>query len=299
MQERLWTPAASGKRAGLLLASIVFATYLTGCSSMRGLPVRYVSSEAVVESIKLSPDELAALQSASSREERNQYQNKAVSVIDLRFHQFVRDLVADRADMSTTTAGTTLAASTAGAFVDSVAAKTNYALFGAGIVGAFGILDKNYYYDKTVPALVAAMGAARAEVLVRIRQGQADTVENYNGVMALEDVEEYFSAGTILSAVAGISARADSDKQASLAEVRSLPVPTDEEINRRKRLSNAIFAIDTATLDQAKKALTAIGLTEQKSVKDTRLALLRAMRPPTRERLDQVEKALKDSGLLK
>lgn len=289
---------ASRCKVVLICASMLLVPLLVGCSTTRGVPLRYASSDAIVNSINLVPEELATLQSATSETERNQYQNKAVAVIDLRFHQFVRDLVADRADMSTATAGTTLGATTAGAFVDSVKAKTNYALFAAGVIGAFGIIDKNYFYEKTVPALVAAMGAARANVLVRIRTGQSESVISYTGVMALADLEDYFTAGTVLAAIAEISARADSDKQAALAEVRSIDVPSDDEIARRRSMSKAIFAINEQTLEKAKKALAALGVAEQKSVKDTRLALLRSMRPPTKERLDLVEKALKDSGLL-
>lgn len=286
--------------AGLRLPvlALVSAMTLAGCGSLRGVPTRYQPTDDIVTSINLVPADLAELQSAADEKNRNQLQNKAVAVIDLQFHQFARGLANDRADMAAGAAGTTLGATTAGAFVESVKAKTNYALFAAAAIGAVGIVDKNYYYEKTVPALVAAMGAARASVLVRIRNGQSESIANYPGVAALADLEDYFSAGTVLAAIAEITARAESDKQASLAEVRSIDVPTDDEIARRKRLSKAIFAIDDKALPKAKTSLAALGLAEQKTVKETRLELLRAMRPPTKARLDLVEKALTDAGLL-
>lgn len=287
------------RRLATLLSIVVVAAASAGCSSLRGTPQRYAEPDAIVDSIKLSADEVAALQSATTREERNLYQNKAIAVVDVRFHQFTRQLTADRADMSAGTAGATLAASTAGAFVESTAAKTNYALFAAGVVGAFGIVDKNYYYEKTVPALVAGMNAARANVLVRMRQGQAETIADYTGVMALADLEDYFTAGTILAAVAEITARAESDKQKALTEVRALSVPSDDEIARRTKLRDAIFAIDAKSLDKANKALVKLGGTEQKTDKEVRLALLRTMRPPTAKQLTAVEAALAENGLLK
>ena len=179
----------------------------TGCSTIRGTPIRYQQSSEIVSSINLTAGDLAGLQAASSEAERNQLQSKAIAVIDQQFHQFVRELVADRSDSSAAVAGTTLGASTAGAFVDSVKAKTNYALFAAGVVGAFGIVDKSYFYEKTVPALVAAMGAARATVLVRIKSSQRDALGAYDGTAALADLEDYFSAGTVLAAIAEITPR--------------------------------------------------------------------------------------------
>lgn len=292
---------AATSTAGLIrvFSLVLLAATVAGCSTMRGTPVRFVPTDDIVKSINLQPEELAAMQSATTEAERNQFQNKAVAVIDQRFHQFVRDMAADRADMSAAAAGTTLAATTAGAFVESVTAKTNYAIFAAGLIGAFGIIDKSYFYEKTVPALVAAMGAARANVLVRIRNGQAESVASYTGAMALSDLEDYFSAGTVLAAIAEITARADSDKQAALSEVRSIEVPGEAEIARRRALSKAIFAVDEQSLPNAKKALAALGASEPKTVKEARLGLLRAMRPPTKERIDLVQKALQDASLLK
>ena len=144
--------------AGLLLLAVV----ATGCSTVRGTPTRYQVTDDIVEKIDLKAEEMAQLAVSDDSGERNRLQNKAMAVIDQRFYAFVRDLAADRADSSAAVAGTTLGASTAGAFVESVKAKTHYALFAAAVVGAFGIVDKNYFYEKTVPALVAAMRASRA-----------------------------------------------------------------------------------------------------------------------------------------
>lgn len=285
--------------AARLLVGLVLLLLASGCSTLRGTPTRYLPTAEVVSTINLVPQDLADLQAATSEVDRNVLQNKAVAVIDLQFNQFVRDLVADRSDASAVAAGTTLGASTAGAFVESVKAKTNYALFAAGVVGAFGIIDKSYFYEKTVPALVAAMGAARASVLVRIRGSQRDSIGAYDGTAALADLEEYYSAGTVLAAIAEITARAESDKKASLDEVRALEVPSDAEITRRRSISGAIFAINDSSMDKGKKALAQLGLPEQKSAKEARAALLKALRPPTPERIGLVEKALKDNGLLK
>lgn len=282
----------------LVVLAVLASALATGCSTLRGVPTRYQSTAAIVENIELTPKDLANLQAAETQSDRNKLQNKAIAVIDLQFHQFVRDLAGDRQDMSSASAGIALGAATAGAFVESVVAKTNYALLAATTIGAFGIIDRNYFYEKTIPALVAAMGAARANVLLRIRNGQQEAIDTYNGVAALADLEDYYTAGTVLAAIADVTTRAESAKQADLAEIRSIAAVSDDEIALRRSLTSAIFAIDEQSLSQGKAALATLGLAEQKSVKDTRLTLLRAMRPPTKERLKTVQDALKKSGLL-
>lgn len=282
------------------LAGVAFlALAAAGCSTMRGTPERYQRTDAIVQAIDLTPEEVAALPVTTDALERNRIQNKSVAVIDLRFHAFVRDLAANRADASAAAAGTTLGAATAGAFVDSVAAKTNYALVAAGVIGAFGILDKNYFYEKTVPALVAAMRAARANVLLRMREGQAETLENYNGAAALQDLEDYYAAGTLLAAIADITVRAESDAAQTLAQVRTLAVPTSAEIDRYSKITQAIFSIkDAAGVGKGNSALKSLGLAPQTAPKETRAALVAALRPRTKERIAIVEKALKDAALL-
>ena len=54
-------------------------------------------------------------------------------------------------------------------------AAINYALFGATLIGAFGIVDKNYYFEKTAPALIAGMDAARTQALLQIKQNKRPT----------------------------------------------------------------------------------------------------------------------------
>lgn len=282
-----------------LAVVLLLALASSGCSSLRGTPVRYQATGAIVTAIDLTPAEVAELAVASDPVERNRLQNKALAVIDLQFHAFVRDLAADRADSSAVVAGTTLGASTAGAFVESVKAKTNYALLAAGLVGAFGIVDKNYFYEKTVPALVAGMRAARATVLLRIRQGQVVALEGYDGVSALQDLEDYYAAGTVLAAITEVTASAEARAAEAMSEVRALEVPTEVEIAQRKTLTSAIHGIkDAPAMAKGNAALKALGLTEQSTPLATRQALVKALRPRTKERIAIVEKAVKAAGLL-
>jgi hypothetical protein len=287
-------------RAGVLRGALLsLVVSLAGCATLHGNPVRYQAAAEIVKKIDLSTDDLADLQASTAKDERNRLQNKAIAVIDQWFHQFVRDLSANRTDSSASTAAATLGAATAATFVESVKAKTNYALFGAAVVGGFGIVDRSYFYEKTVPALVAGMGAARARVLLRIKSSQRQGVEDYDGTTALADLEDYYTAGTILSAISEITSTADADKKESLEQVRQLDSPTDAEITRRKAITTAIWAINDASFDKAKNVAKALGLKEPMTAKEARTVLLSEHRNATPPRRDALEKALKSAGLMK
>lgn len=283
-------------RHGLIL---LLAMAISACSTFRGMPERYQNADDIVNKIDLTAQDVASLSQSVDRTERNRLQNKALVVIDLRYNAFVRDLAADRADSSAALAGTALGASTAGAFVDSVKAKTNYALFGAASIGAFSIVDKNYYYEKTVTALIAGMRSARANTLLHIRQRQSEEISRYDGVSALQDVENYYTAGTLLASITNITTQADSDANAALAEIRVLEVPADSEVNRRQRITDAIYSItDDTTMAKGNVTLKALGLLKGETPKETREALIKALQPRTKERINFVESELKKAGLI-
>lgn len=279
-------------------SALVVIIGISGCSSLRGVPQRYQPAAAIVASIQLTPQDLANLQATTDPATRNQLQNKSIAVIDLNYHQFVRDLVGDRQDMATASQGIALGAATAGAFVESVAAKTNYALLAATTIGAFGIIDRNYYYEKTVPALVSAMGAARSVVLLRMRGSQADSIEAYNGVAALADLEDYFTAGTILAAISQIAATSEAQIEKNQADIRALSVPTPKQLASIKAVREAIWDIDDESLDKANKVLEAIGKPVATTAKEARLELIRFNDPTRPDQINRLAKELKANGLM-
>ena len=90
----------------------------------------------------------------------------------------------------------------------------------------------------------------------------------------------------------------DTDRLPAFDQVRVLEVPTDADIALRRSLSRAILAIDEQSLPKGKAALATLKQAETRTVKETRLALLRMMRPPTPERLKAVQEALTSAGLM-
>lgn len=297
---QLFTQGLPAWRSLTVLLAALATLSLGGCNTMRGTPTRYQSSDAIVAAIQLTAQDIADLAVETDPAARNRLQNKAVAVIDQQYSAFVRTLVADRADAATAAAGTTLGAATAAAFVDSVTAKTNYALFGATLIGAFGIVDKNYYFEKTAPALISGMDAARTQALLQIKQNQQLGTDRYDGAAAARDLESYYTAGTLLGAIKDITARAETAVAEGQGQIRTLRVLTEPEMDRNAAIVTAIHAIKTPEATQkGNRALKALGLKEQVDAANTRRALLQELRASDGgPRTDALETQLRAQGLL-
>ena len=281
------------------VATSMLLVSLVACSSMHGVPVRYQDTTATVTAINLKAEDLADLVTTESRNERNAIVNKAIGVIDLRFHELVRAVNGDRQDSAAITSYGNIAFNTAGTLVSSVVAKTNYAAAAAVSSALLGVTEKQYYFDKTLPALVAAMTAARATVEERLRKGMQHDIYEYPGSLALADLESYFSAGTLLAAISNITKRAEQDTADKLEIVRAIPAVSDEELAERLAIRNAIGSINTKNLQVGRDALKAAGLPDKQTVKDVRKALLDHYRAQTRSgNLAAVTAAFKTAKLI-
>ena len=75
----------------------------------------------------------------------------------------------------------------------------------AGITGAKGKVSEHLFFNNTIPVLFSKMEAQRKEVFVRIATGLAKPeVDEYPLMEALDDLDDYYKAGTIPGALNGI-----------------------------------------------------------------------------------------------
>lgn len=264
------------------IAEVIVAASVTACSSMHGVPTRYQDTAATVTAISLTPKDLADLVVSIDRTERNALMHRAMSVIDLRFHELVRGLNGDRQDAAALTSYAGIGFNTAGTLVSNVAAKTNYAAAAAVAGALLGVTEKQYYFEKTMPALVAAMSAARAVVEVKLRRGMQDDVEQYPGSLALAQLEEYFSAGTVLAAISQVTKAAETEKAVQVEEVERILAITDDQIVERREIASAIGSIKVANLQAGNDVLKSLGLAEKATAPEVRKALIDFFRKQAR-----------------
>lgn len=109
----------------------------------------------------------------------------------------------------------------------------------AGLVGGKAAFDKNVFFDKILPTLLANMVANRKEVLVTIRQGLSRDVKDYPLMLALNHLDTYYSAGTIPGTLTEIVETAGATAEKADADLKALLVVTAAPPALQKRREKA------------------------------------------------------------
>lgn len=249
---------------------------------------------------------------------RNRFISGRLVQIDLQYLKFIRTLTADKQQLDAATDIAALSINLAGTLVGGVQAKTNLAAVAAGISGAKATIDKDFYYEKSIEALVATMNAKRKEMLISILTGLSSSIDQYPFERALTDLQQYYLAGTLNGAVQFINVQAAESEAKSDKKINvlyQLPIPTESQVTNVTLLTEAIGSSDL-TADQARKALKMLGVAEAtlpSSLNDTALqpglkALLKqqvaqAMHTPNGVKrtaaIKSVTDAFKQAGILK
>lgn len=140
--------------------------------------------------------------------------------MDIQYNLYQQRLYEQGTEASILTDWVVLGLGGASAVTGGAAAKAALGAAITGVTGAKVSFDKNAYFAKTLPALVASMQAMRKEVLLRIRKGLELGDDKYPLTQALVDLEDYYNAGTIPGAITGITASADEASRKATEELK-------------------------------------------------------------------------------
>lgn len=191
----------------------------------------YLSSD-VIEKYHSSNN--ADRKGLTQREWRDLVVEVRIRAINLRFNEFQRSLYQEGVVIGIGTDWTTLALNATGALYKSTA-QTMSAI-SAGIIGGKSSFDKNAYFEKSMPTLLAMMSAKRKEVLVNIRKGLVKDIGQYPLDRALDDLDSYYAAGSIPGALLEVANNANAVSQKAQEELKQIlevrPVP--EDVQKRK-----------------------------------------------------------------
>ena len=258
--------AAKAKLAVLLLILCV----LPGCSSLRNGGAPEPSFDLSADLEKLSKEFESSTNitnyyttpAADRKDTRDRFVLGRIVLVDLRYLAFIKTLTADKQQLDTATDLANLTLNLAGTLVGGARAKTNLAAAAAGISGAKATIDKDYFYEKSIEALIATMNAKRKEVLIGILTGLTLSLDDYPFERAVTDLQQYYLAGTLNGAIQFINVQAAQSETSSNKELKvlyRLAIPTPEQISDIARLTDSIGASDL-TLENANKALKALGV---------------------------------------
>lgn len=225
------------KRLLTSLSIVLAVAILAGCSSLSkpGFPKRSYDEQKQLKDLTTAfekpgmiadyytltnaPDATDAQKAdleIRKRSARDEIVNGRLALIDLNYSHFVSQFSFTKQSLDAGTEVVELGLNLATTAVGGAATKTVLGAVAAGVTGSKLAIDKNFFYEKTVPVLVTSMNAQRKTALVTILTGMTNAVDQYPLARALSDLENYYFAGTFIGALQAI--QSDSGHKEKLAE---------------------------------------------------------------------------------
>lgn len=158
-------------------------------------------------------------------------------LIDLHYYQFISQFSVQKQTLDATTEILELGVNLATTAVGAAGTKTIFGAISSGISGSKLAIDKNFFYEKTVPVLISQMNAQRKEALAPIIAGTSKSVGEYPLTQALSDLNNYYLAGTFVGALQSIQADAGVKERKAVKKLDALragtygPDETSEQIS--------------------------------------------------------------------
>ncbi len=239
---------------------------LGGCAaSFKGAPDRLYKIDELTTLDPLYARTIQAAASAASGPEqirvRNQFIEMRSAVIDHQYDLFRSDLYEQRIGANVGVDLTTLGLNGLGAATGSTQLKTGAAALSAFLIGGKASVDKNAYFDRTLPALLEQMDAARATVRRRILDSMLLDSGNYPLMQASSDLEAYYHAGTIPGAIAGITTTAATQKKAAFDELDRRLSGAEMKVRLEARGFDVQAAMTSDSGSQLERCFEAKGVT--------------------------------------
>jgi len=212
-------------RKGLVVAAL--SGLLAGCAPLLGYPKDPEDTDATLT--RLAPyfngDEeaqyLALAVPTLRAQKRNDIILARIHAYDIEFADFERRLYGD--GNATTLGGDLVGLVLAGltATTGNAATKSALGAASAGVIGASSAINKDLYYQKTIPALLAQMEADRLKAELPITTGLKLSDAGYPLAQAYIDLDAYKTAGSIPAAINAVNQSAGNAKDAAQAALRS------------------------------------------------------------------------------
>jgi hypothetical protein len=292
----------------LLLAILVlWVVLLSGCATVRhgGAPEPAFSYEKDLKELEELFSLAASIKEVGANPDetkRNSFIDGRVALYNVRYLRFVRDLGVDKQHMDAATDILLLGLSLAAASTSSLRAATNLATVTAGVTGAKITIDKHFYFDKTIQALVSTMNAQRKQILVRILAGRSKTIVEYPLTRALDDLSDYEQAGTLIGAINILQSDAADKEKSADKELRKLELPTKSQFEEKEKLAIALESLHDETsenLATINKILKDLGFiqADMTAFKDAAIMLSDRWLDARLATLPKWRTALKNSGV--
>jgi hypothetical protein len=219
-------------RSVLLVIAVAFLT--SACAALGGYPNNPTTTKDEMKALSayFDPAEILQYKTMPAGAARQAFRDEVVygrlAAYDIEFSQFQQDINAERGLTDTTGDLTTLTLTALGATGLEAGTKTALSAAATAVNGGKASVDKNIFYDQTLPVLFAQMAANRATIRYTIEKGLSvpppSGDASYPLTAALVDLAAYRDAGSIPGAITGVAVAAGAQKahfQGALIALRS------------------------------------------------------------------------------
>jgi hypothetical protein len=251
----------------VLCFGIGVAAHLGGCAAAGGYP-DYPGGESgekeelgTITTKYFDKNVLETPSGLTDQEWRDSVIDGRLRAFDITFRQFERRLSRESVYGGTVYDWTLLALNGTAALVGGEQAKTALNLISSAIVGGKAAVDRNVYYENTLPAIRAQLSANRLSILSEIRTKQKMLAySDYPLAAALQDLDRYYRAGSLPGAIDGIVESAGATSSAASQTLKVLNSATSDDLNIAKRarakINDLKSKFSAATDAAAKKTIT-------------------------------------------
>lgn len=240
---------------------LLLAALLGGCATLRqgGAPEPSFNVDSDLEELAShfgEKDTIKKFYEAPSPTARNEFITGRLTMMNIRYIQFIRQTTMDKQLLDSAAQMLTLGLSLAGASVSSGATKTVLAAIAAGVTGSKEIIDKNYYFEKTIPAIVAQMNAERKKALIPLLTGMThSSLDDYQFAQAVTDLHNYYFAGTFTGAIEAMQADAATKEKEQDKIIARLTPLSAVDIGTKQSLTRELGRLTAADLSKIQAAI--------------------------------------------
>jgi len=251
------------KKLGALAFSLIFVLFIvTGCSTVGsgGAPKQSFNANKDIKALAKHFEQATQISKfyeidpsnkQMQRDQRNAFITGRMVLVDLRYIQFIRGMTRERQLLDSASDFLILSLNLAGAGAAGATTKTILSSIAAGVGGTKVIVDRDFFYQKTVPALVAAMNAQRAAARVPLIKGLQQDIDGYPFHTAVEDAQSYYEAGTFIGALNAIQADAADKEAAKKNEIQEIVDRGPQYYDVLTALTHFVQKLQPEDLDKA------------------------------------------------
>lgn len=211
-----------------IIVPALIASSLSACNgTLQGAPDRLITKSEELKFLKNSYglnriSQYHADSGAQKRSIRNSIVLGRIYAIDIAYSEFEKSLTQERQKVPFIATVTSIALSGTGSLIGSSATKSILAAVDTALKGTKESYDKEILVQKTIDVLQQTMRAQRNKIRTEIVGRLTKTVQEYPLELALGDIEEYYTAGTITGGLIGLTEKT----AVALATSKALKIST-------------------------------------------------------------------------